>query len=89
MVIACNAMQACIHIVYTNNIFEPKMPPKKTSILNLRIDPALKESVREAALRDNRSIANLIEVLIRNHCAEIGVEIDEQQSQGMSKGGNG
>jgi hypothetical protein len=65
------------------------MPPNKTSILNLRIDPALKEAVREAAHRDNRSIANLIEVLIRNHCAEIGVEISEQQTQRRSKGGNG
>jgi hypothetical protein len=65
------------------------MPPKKSSILNLRIDPALKEAVREAAHRDNRSIANLIEVLIRNHCAEIGLEIGEQQSRHKSKGDNG
>ena len=44
------------------------MPPKKTTTLNLRIDPAIKEALREAAQRENRSVANMIEVLIRRHC---------------------
>ena len=51
------------------------MPPKKDATLNLRIEPALKEAVREAALRDHRSIANLIELLIRQHCEEVGIRI--------------
>ena len=55
------------------------MPPNKTATLNLRIDPVLKEAVREAALRDHRSIANLIELLIRQHCEEAGIPIPEQQ----------
>jgi hypothetical protein len=55
------------------------MPPTKVATLNLRIDPALKEAARIAALRDHRSIANLIEVLIRRHCAEHGIAIPEQQ----------
>ena len=55
------------------------MIPAKTATLNLRIDPALKEALREAAARDHRSIANLIEVLIRKHCAERGISIPEQQ----------
>jgi len=55
------------------------MPPTKVATLNLRIDPALKEAARIAALRDHRSIANLIEVLIRRHCAEQGITIPEQQ----------
>ena len=54
------------------------MPPKKTTTLNLRIDPAIKEAVREAALLDHRSIANLVEVLIIRHCEEVGIEIPEQ-----------
>lgn len=54
--------------------------PKKTSTLNLRIDPVLKEAVREAALRDQRSVANMIEVLIRRHCEEVGIPIPDQQS---------
>lgn len=54
------------------------MPPKKTSTLNLRIDPTLKEAARVAALRDHRSVANLIELLIRRHCDAEGIEIPQQ-----------
>jgi len=71
-----NALQ--LHYIYLS--CEANMPPLKTSTLNLRVDPAIKEAVREAALRDNRSIANMIEVLIRQHCAEAGIPIPEQQS---------
>ena len=35
------------------------MVATKVATLNLRIDPALKEALRIAALRDHRSIANL------------------------------
>jgi hypothetical protein len=55
------------------------MVASKTATLNLRIDPALKEALRIAALRDHRSIANLLEVLIRQHCQEHGISIPEQQ----------
>jgi hypothetical protein len=56
------------------------MSPKKTATLNLRIDPILKEAAREAALRDQRSVANMIEVLIRRHCEAAGIPIPDQQS---------
>ena len=56
------------------------MPPRKTATLNLRVDPAIKEAVREAALHEHRSIANLMEVLIRRHCEELGIPIREQQA---------
>ena len=54
------------------------MPPKKKSTLNLRLDPYIKEAIRIAALQDNRSITNMIEVLIRRHCQEVGITIPEQ-----------
>ncbi len=54
------------------------MSPKKTSTLNLRIDPTLKEAARIAAVRDHRSVANLIELLIRRHCENVGIPIPEQ-----------
>jgi len=63
--------------------------PKKTATLNLRIDPILKEAVREAALRDQRSVANLVEVLIRRHCQEQGIPIPDQQSLFAEDDGNG
>jgi hypothetical protein len=54
------------------------MPPTKTATLNLRIDPAIKEAARIAALHDHRSVANLIELLIRKHCRKAGIEIPTQ-----------
>ena len=56
------------------------MSPKKTATLNQRIDPFLKEAVREAALRDSRSVANMVEVLIRKHCEEVGISLPDQKS---------
>lgn len=56
------------------------MTPKKTATLNLRIDPILKEAARVAAQREQRSVANFIEVLIRKHCEDVGIPVPEQQS---------
>jgi hypothetical protein len=55
------------------------MITKKTATLNLRIDPSLKEALREAALRDHRSIANMVEMLIRMHCETNNIAIPEQE----------
>lgn len=55
------------------------MAPSKTATLNLRIDPTIKEAVRIAATEDHRSIANLIELLIRRHCEANNIPIPEQQ----------
>lgn len=40
----------------------------KTATLTFRIDPKLKEGLRIAAHREHRSIANMIEVLIKDYC---------------------
>ena len=56
------------------------MSPKKTTTLNLRVDPAIKEAIREAANRDHRSIANMVEILIRKHCDDAGISIPEQHN---------
>ena len=50
----------------------------KTAALNIRIDPVLKEAVRIAARREHRSIANMVEMLIREHCETVGISIPEQ-----------
>ena len=54
------------------------MAPKKTATLNLRIDPLVKEGIKLAAAKDQRSVANLVELLIRKHCKEIGISVPEQ-----------
>lgn len=54
------------------------MVKKKTATLNLRIDPVIKEALKAASDREHRSIANMIEMLIREHCAKTGHSIPTQ-----------
>ncbi|NIR30589.1 MAG: hypothetical protein GWN84_15020 [Gammaproteobacteria bacterium] len=51
------------------------MSARKTALLNLRIDPTIKEALREAARREHRSIANMVEVLTRRHCEDAGIPL--------------
>ena len=54
------------------------MATTKTTTLTFRIEPALKEALRGAAAREHRSIANMVEVLIRDWCGRNGIVIPEQ-----------
>ena len=54
------------------------MAKTKISTLNLRVQPGIKEAVREAAAREHRSVANMIEMLIRRHCEQSGIAVPEQ-----------
>ena len=57
------------------------MPSTKTATLTFRIDPALKEALRAAAQQEHRSIANMVEVLIRDYCGRNGIPIEEPTSK--------
>jgi hypothetical protein len=57
------------------------MATAKTSTLTFRIEPRLKEALRAAAEREHRSIANMVEVLIRNHCGHHGIAIPLQSAE--------
>ena len=57
------------------------MAKTKVSTLNLRIEPGLKEAVKEAASREHRSVANMVEMLIRRHCDQSGISIPEHLSE--------
>ena len=57
------------------------MAKTRISTLNLRIHPALKDAVREAAAREHRSVANMVEMLIRRHCDQRGISIPEHLSE--------
>ena len=57
------------------------MTKTKISTLNLRIEPGIKEAVREAAAREHRSVANMVEMLIRRHCTESGITISGQYAE--------
>jgi hypothetical protein len=56
------------------------MASTKTATLTFRIDPTLKEALPTAAHREHRSISNMVEVLIRDHCGRHGIEISEADS---------
>ena len=56
------------------------MATTKTATLTLRVDPSIKEALRAAAQADHRSIANMIEVLIREYCEKKGIAILDSSS---------
>ena len=45
-------------------------PATKTTTLAFRIEPALKEALPVAAKQGHRSIANMVEVMIRDYCVK-------------------
>lgn len=55
------------------------MATTKTATLTFRVDPSLKEALRSAAQAEHRSIANMIEVLIREHCEKKGITIENSK----------
>ncbi|MBT8083342.1 MAG: hypothetical protein KJO56_13030 [Gammaproteobacteria bacterium] len=61
------------------------MARTKISTLNLRIEPAVKEAVRLAAAREHRSVANMVEMLIRRHCTESGIAIEDRDAVSPGK----
>jgi hypothetical protein len=56
-----------------------KMATAKTTTLTFRIEPNLKDAVRTAADREHHSIANMIEVMIRDYCGRVGVVVQDLQ----------
>lgn len=50
-----------------------------------RIAPVLKEALRTAATREHRSIANMVEVLIRDYCGRNGIAIPENNERPDTK----
>ena len=54
------------------------MATTKTAALTFRIAPNVKEALSTAAAREHRSIANRVEVLIRDYCGRNGIAIPEQ-----------
>jgi len=58
------------------------MTNAKTATLSFRIEPGLKEALRTAAAKEHRSIANMVEVMIREYCGRVGVAIADPAVQG-------
>ena len=56
------------------------MATTKTTTLTLRINPGIKEGLRIMAEQEHRSLANMIEVMIRDYCQRHNVSIPEQRT---------
>jgi len=48
----------------------------KTATLTFRIEPKLKEALRTEAEWENRSIANMVAVLIMDYCDKNGIPVE-------------
>jgi hypothetical protein len=57
------------------------MAAVKTETITVRIEPAVKTGLKAAADQEHRSIANMVEVLIRDYCGRNGIAISEQGSR--------
>lgn len=55
------------------------MATTKSATLSFRVDPNIKDALRTSAEQEHRSIANMVEVMIRDYCGRKGVAIAEQQ----------
>lgn len=51
----------------------------KSTNLNLRIAPEVREALRLAAEHEHRSISNMIEYLIRQYCQKARISIAESK----------
>lgn len=49
--------------------------PRKTEKLTIRIDPIVKEALRQVSAHDNRSVANMVEVMILKRCEQLGLAL--------------
>ena len=61
------------------------MATTKTATVTFRIDPAVKEALRAAAAHEHRSIANMVEVLIRDYCGRNGIAIEDSKETEAKK----
>ncbi len=54
------------------------MAASKTATLTFRIDSTVKEGLRAMAEKERRSLANTIDVMIRDYCGRNGITIPKQ-----------
>jgi len=56
------------------------MAETKSTTLTVRVLPEVKEGLRAVAEQERRSLANMIEVIIRDYCDRNGVTIKNPDS---------
>lgn len=75
-----DASEPCctLQYIYSQTVVGKIMATEKTTTLTFRIEPNIKEALCTAADRDHRSIANMVAMMIREHCARVGIPIQEK-----------
>jgi hypothetical protein len=58
---------------------------RKTEAINLRMSPAVKDLLRSAAEREHRTLSNMLEVLILEHCRRNSIEASGDKVAAVSK----
>ena len=59
---------------------------RKSEAINLRMSPTTKELLRQVAEREHRTLSNMLEVLILEHAAKLGVNpIAPKRSEGTKR----
>ena len=53
----------------------------RTTNLNLRIDPAIRDALKIAALQDHRSVSNMIEYIVVQYCKKKGIPVAKDISE--------
>lgn len=61
------------------------MAETKTSIVQLRIRPSLKEAAEKAAAEDQRSLTSLIEKLLTDYLKKAGYTVEQALDTGTKK----
>jgi hypothetical protein len=57
----------------------------KTATMTLRVSPTVKAAARRAAEHDRRSVTNLVEVLILDHCKTLNIPVETNASRETSR----
>lgn len=53
----------------------------RSTNLNLRISPNIREALKLAAQRDHRSVSNMVEYMIVQYCETNGIQIPKAEVQ--------
>lgn len=56
------------------------MATEKITALTFPVEPNIKEALCTAVDRDHRSLAKMVAVMIREHCAGLGIPIQDKQA---------
>ncbi len=59
------------------------MNERKTTAINLRMSPEVKELLRQAAAKEHRTLSNMLEYLVLRHCEQTGLSLGSAAPPGQ------